>query len=116
MYEWEGVKPVHCQRVSIQYFSPLSRFLVPAASSIGYPLVPRPISFGIKEPHCVTLHTVCNSTIQKTKTATIQARVKRGIRKRYDRSLAGLKAGSGRVDAIDEETEIFDASEGNSYT
>ena len=40
-----------------------------------------PISFGISEPHCITFHTVCNSTSQNTKIITIHARVKSGRRR-----------------------------------
>jgi hypothetical protein len=56
-------------------------------------LVASPISFGINEPHCVTLHTVCNSTIQKTTIMTMHARVKRGRRRIYERRRCGLKEG-----------------------
>jgi hypothetical protein len=56
-------------------------------------LVASPISFGINEPHCVTLHTVCNSTIQKMTMMTMHARVKRGKRRIYERRRCGLKEG-----------------------
>jgi len=56
-------------------------------------LVASPISFGISEPHCVTLHTVCNSTIQKTSMMRMHARVKRGRRRIYERRRCGLKEG-----------------------
>jgi hypothetical protein len=61
--------------------------------SLSLLLVASPISFGINEPHCVTLHTVCNSTIQKTSMMTMHARVKRGRRRIYERRRCGLKEG-----------------------
>jgi hypothetical protein len=56
-------------------------------------LVASPISLGISEPHCMTLHTVCNSTIQKTSIMAMHARVKRGRRRIYERRRCGLKEG-----------------------
>jgi len=52
------------------------------SAEAGYPRVPTPISFGIRDPHSVTLHTVCNSTTQKASTANMHPRVNRGSRRR----------------------------------
>lgn len=66
----------------------------------GYILLPKPISSGAKAPHCTTLHTVCNSRSQKTIIASTTSRVKRGKRRRYDRTLAGLKGSGGNAAGV----------------
>lgn len=45
-------------------------------------LVPRPISSGIKAPHCTTLHIVCNSSTQKIRMISNTSRVNSGKRTR----------------------------------
>ena len=52
-------------------------------------LVPKPISFGIRAPHCTTFQTDCSSEIQNATIARMMMRVRRGRRKMYERSRAG---------------------------
>ena len=51
-------------------------------------LVAKPISFGIKAPHCCTSHADCKLTIQRRTMTRIIQRVKSGRRKMYERARA----------------------------
>lgn len=75
--EWVCVKSIHCVL--------MSDVRCPCVLLAGvwrlFILVPMLISSGISEPHCLTLHTVCNSSNQNTIIAKSTSRVKRGRRR-----------------------------------
>lgn len=60
-------------------------------------LLPIPISSGVKDPHCTTLHIVCNSSTQNAIVASTTSRVNNGSRRTYDRSRDGLNGSGGRA-------------------
>ena len=69
----------------------------------GILLVPKLTSKGTKAPHSFTFHADCNSTIQNMAMRSKVMRVKRGRRKTYFWTLAGLnwgKVGAMKGDCI----------------
>jgi hypothetical protein len=96
--KWIGVQSVHyilaselsaCKVVAID--RKLARM---AGMDI---LLPIPISFGVNDPHCTTLHTVCSSSNQNTMMTNSTRRVKSGNRSTYDLTLAGLNGNGGKA-------------------
>lgn len=63
-------------------------------------LVPRPISSGIRDPHCTTLQMDCSSSNQNARISSNTTRVNSGSRTRYDRTREGLKGSGGKAGGV----------------
>lgn len=99
--KWIGVQSVHyflasepfaCKDVAID--RKLARM---AEMDI---LLPIPISFGVNDPHCTTLHIVCSSSNQNAMMTNSTRRVKSGNRSTYDLTLTGLNGNGGKAAGV----------------
>lgn len=63
-------------------------------------LLPIPISFGVNDPHCTTLHIVWSSSSQNARMTNNTMRVKSGNRSIYDLTLVGLNGNGGKAAGI----------------
>lgn len=91
MYQWEGIRAVHCSLSASAY-----PYSAPKALGFSAPilielrnifwnniLVCNPISCGIKEPHCLTSHAACKLAIHSPTISSTISLVNSGRRRMW---------------------------------
>lgn len=109
MYQRKGIRSIHCSLISpILQPHVLADLLSPLCFSV-YSLVLKPVSLGIKLPHCLKSHALCSPTSHSTSMIPTMSLVNNGKRKMYDLVLATLKVGIVKWGAMSSSVSLLQA-------